>query len=84
MPLTGFVKDDWNDKNADGLEELIKNPGVVAVGECGLDYFRDLSPREAQKALRRAQELDGARSSGPMGKAAPRLQCSVSQLQRQV
>jgi TatD DNase family protein len=29
--------------------ELLARPGVVAVGECGLDYHRDLSPREAQR-----------------------------------
>jgi TatD DNase family protein len=28
---------------------LLAHSGVVAVGECGLDYFRDLSPREAQR-----------------------------------
>ena len=27
---------------------LVGNNGVVAVGECGLDYFRNFSPREAQ------------------------------------
>jgi TatD DNase family protein len=31
------------------LEELLREPRVVAVGECGLDYFRDLSPRTAQR-----------------------------------
>jgi len=30
------------------LRELLTLPQVVAVGECGLDYNRDLSPREAQ------------------------------------
>ncbi len=30
-------------------------PRVVAVGEVGLDFFRDLSPREAQRAGFRAQ-----------------------------
>jgi TatD DNase family protein len=31
------------------LERLASESEVVAVGECGLDYFRDLSPREAQR-----------------------------------
>jgi TatD DNase family protein len=31
------------------LEELARNEHVVAVGECGLDYFRDLSPRDLQR-----------------------------------
>ena len=30
--------------------ELLQLPVVVAVGECGLDYFRDLSPRPEQRA----------------------------------
>src|ERR1700733_137537 len=32
------------------LAELVQRPEVVAVGECGLDYFRDLAPRPAQRA----------------------------------
>ncbi len=32
------------------LHELAREPAVVAVGECGLDYFRDYSPRAAQRA----------------------------------
>jgi len=31
------------------LRELARKPEVVAVGETGLDYFRDLSPRPAQR-----------------------------------
>ena len=31
------------------LEGLARQPEVVAVGECGLDYFRDLSPRAVQQ-----------------------------------
>jgi TatD DNase family protein len=30
------------------LAELATDPRVVAVGECGLDYYRDLAPRRAQ------------------------------------
>lgn len=32
----------------DGLEALLGDPSVVAVGECGLDYFYEHSSREAQ------------------------------------
>ncbi len=32
----------------DGLAELLDHPKVVAVGECGLDYHYDYSPRDAQ------------------------------------
>jgi TatD DNase family protein len=31
------------------LEGLARQPEVVAVGECGLDYFRDFSPRDVQQ-----------------------------------
>ena len=37
------------------LLELLRRPQVVAVGECGLDYYRDLSPRAAQRAAFIAQ-----------------------------
>jgi TatD DNase family protein len=32
------------------LAHLAASPAVVAVGECGLDYYRNFSPREAQRA----------------------------------
>jgi TatD DNase family protein len=31
------------------LRELAHDPEVVSVGECGLDYFRDFSPRDLQR-----------------------------------
>jgi TatD DNase family protein len=34
---------------ASELEDLARNAEVVAVGECGLDYFRDFSPRDVQR-----------------------------------
>ena len=33
----------------DGLESLLAEPNVVAVGECGLDYHYDHSPRDVQR-----------------------------------
>ena len=40
------------------LAELARRPEVVAVGECGLDYCRDLAPRAAQRrAFQRQLEL---------------------------
>jgi len=37
------------------LRELAQQPRVVAIGEIGLDFYRDLSPREAQYAAFHAQ-----------------------------
>ncbi|HMA12514.1 MAG TPA: TatD family hydrolase [Steroidobacteraceae bacterium] len=34
----------------DELRGLAADPAVVAIGECGLDYYRNYSPREAQIA----------------------------------
>src|ERR1051326_2402504 len=40
------------------LEQLAKDPKVIAWGEIGLDYFYDHSPREVQQAVfRRQMEL---------------------------
>jgi TatD DNase family protein len=48
------------------LEEILALPGVVAVGECGLDYFRDFSPRPAQRAAFIAQLEIAARTGKPV------------------
>lgn len=45
------------------LRELLQTPGVIALGEIGLDYYYDYSPRDVQvQALRRqlrlSRELD--------------------------
>lgn len=39
----------------DGLHELIKQPRVVAIGECGLDFFYDHSDRAVQRDIFAAQ-----------------------------
>jgi TatD DNase family protein len=39
----------------DQLQAMAREPAVVAVGECGLDYFRDFSPRDLQRRAFGAQ-----------------------------
>jgi TatD DNase family protein len=39
----------------DGMVELLDDPAVVAVGECGLDYYYEHSPKDAQRAMFAAQ-----------------------------
>lgn len=46
---------DWSTALAARIAELAHAPEVVALGECGLDYFRDLSPRSRQRAAFVAQ-----------------------------
>ena len=54
---------DYTDDSDALIRELVKKEAVVAVGECGLDYFRNLSPREHQlEAFRR--QLDIAKDCG--------------------
>lgn len=49
---------EFSSDTASVLAELHRDDAVVAVGECGLDYFRDFSPRPAQrKAFERQLEL---------------------------
>lgn len=37
------------------LEEMLKHPKVCAIGEIGLDYFRDYAPEDIQKRIFRGQ-----------------------------
>jgi TatD DNase family protein len=41
---------DYTDAVHDSIQSLLDQEEVVAVGECGLDYFRNFSPRDAQRA----------------------------------
>ncbi|MGE0639221.1 MAG: TatD family hydrolase [Thermoanaerobaculia bacterium] len=45
----------WQRGDEDRLAALIGDPKVVAVGECGLDFFYDHAPREVQEEVLRAQ-----------------------------
>jgi TatD DNase family protein len=42
-------------ENVDAIRELLSHPKAVAVGETGLDYFRDYAPHDRQHALFDAQ-----------------------------
>lgn len=46
---------EWNPGLGEDFRGLAGRPGLVALGECGLDYFRDLAPRPAQRAAFAAQ-----------------------------
>ena len=48
------------------LESLARQPEVVAVGECGLDYFRDFSPRDVQRRAFHQQLELAARVGKPV------------------
>lgn len=54
---------DYTDLTAARLTELSQRPRVVGIGECGLDFHYDLSPREAQAAVFR-QHIAAARTTG--------------------
>ena len=49
---------DYTDESDVLIRSLVERDVVVAVGECGLDYFRNFSPREAQlDAFRRQLDI---------------------------
>ncbi|MDO9588470.1 MAG: TatD family hydrolase [Brevundimonas sp.] len=54
---------DHIDLTADRLIELAGRPRVVGIGECGLDFHYDLSPRDVQAAVFR-QHIAAARQTG--------------------
>jgi TatD DNase family protein len=54
---------DYSDDSDMLIRSLIQKQAVVAVGECGLDYCRNFSPREAQLSAFKRQ-LDIAKDTG--------------------
>lgn len=55
--------DEHPDLGAEALVAAADHPRVIAIGECGLDYFYDKSDRGAQKE-RFAAHLEAARRTG--------------------
>ena len=53
---------EWNAETRAELESMISHPSVRAIGETGLDFNRDFSPRETQIEVFR-QQLELAASS---------------------
>jgi TatD DNase family protein len=41
----------WNTDTLPSLRDLVQHPKVVAVGEIGLDYYRDHAPRPLQQKI---------------------------------
>jgi TatD DNase family protein len=54
---------DFDDETEALICDLISHHGVVAIGETGLDYFRDISPRDVQREAF-ARHLDIAKATG--------------------
>ncbi len=57
---------DYSDDVHQLLLTLTANEEVVAVGECGLDFFRDFSPREDQRAAFKRQLEIAAKTGLPV------------------
>lgn len=50
--------DSWRDTDRDWIRDLAEHPRVVAIGECGLDYFHDRStPKNQERAFRAQGEI---------------------------
>jgi TatD DNase family protein len=45
----------WRDGDAERLAGLARDPKVVAIGECGLDFHYDHAPRDVQERVMREQ-----------------------------
>ena len=52
-----------DERAIDEFKRLAGRPSVVGIGEIGLDYYRDLSPRDVQRRVF-ARQLELARSLG--------------------
>ena len=55
---------EWSPLAETALDGWLAHERVVAVGECGLDYFYGHSPREAQRARSRRRSESRDRRTG--------------------
>jgi TatD DNase family protein len=46
---------EWNDSLIAQIEEVVRHPKVIAIGEIGLDYYYDFSPKDQQIKAFKAQ-----------------------------
>jgi TatD DNase family protein len=56
----------WNTQSLNELEDLATHPKVVAIGEIGLDYYRDRAPRQLQREVFKFQLGLAARMNLPV------------------
>jgi TatD DNase family protein len=56
----------WTDETPEMLEELARRPKVLAIGEIGLDYYRDRAAHELQQAVFKSQLSLAARLELPV------------------
>jgi TatD DNase family protein len=54
---------DWDSDSGEAIEALLGHPRAVAVGETGLDFYRDTCPPDLQRVAFRDQ-IELARASG--------------------
>ncbi|NIM19303.1 MAG: YchF/TatD family DNA exonuclease [Candidatus Latescibacteria bacterium] len=67
--VVGVHPHDAKTYNADvetGIERLLEEPGILGVGEIGLDFYRDLSPRAIQLDVFRKQIALSQRKNKPI------------------
>jgi TatD DNase family protein len=55
--------DEWSAERAREISALARTPEIVAIGECGLDYHRNLAAHDAQRAAFHGQ-LEIAAATG--------------------
>ena len=56
----------WTERSGEELAAAASDPRVVAIGEAGLDFFYDQSPRDAQRLALRAQARLARASGKPL------------------